>query len=347
MKAFEWAERMQSSPWASWALAVAAFALALVTRFATNHQLPAGFPYLTFFPAVVLTTFFAGTWPGVACAVLSGLSAWYWFIPPFDQFKLSSSVAVALLFYVAIVGVDIALIRIMNHAVLRLRTERERTQDLLARQRSLLDDQQKRVRQQHVLQRELSHRMKNTLAMVQAVVSQSLRNAVDTRDAAEKASARIQALARAQDTLTATDWAASDVSAVVAGALEPHRDETDRIRISGPPASLDAQRALGLALAIHELATNAAKYGALSDERGRVDLEWSLPGADRFRFVWRESGGPTPTEPGRHGFGTRLTERIVPGYFAGTAQTSYAAPGVCYALDGRLLAHEPAEAPVS
>jgi len=336
MKAFHWAERLRSAPAAAWSFAVAAYLAALLLRFATDHQLPVGFPYLTFFPAVILTTFFAGFWPGVVCALLSGLSAWYWFIPPPGEFSLSPSVVVALLFYVGIVGVDILLIQGMHRAVASLRAERGRTQALLVRQQALLDDQQARVRQQHVLQRELSHRMKNTLAMVQAVVSQSLRNSTDTRDAADKASARIQALARTQDTLTATDWAASDVASVVAGALEPHRDGSDPIRCEGPAASLDAQRALGLALAIHELATNAAKYGALSVPEGRVAVEWGLEPGSRFWFEWRETGGPAVEPPTRHGFGTRLTERIVPGYFGGTARTAYEPKGITYRLDGLL-----------
>ncbi|MBB3949086.1 sensor histidine kinase [Aureimonas jatrophae] len=336
MKAFVWAERISSTPLAAWTLAALAFLTALGVRFASDHVLPAGFPYLTFFPAVILTAFFAGLWPGVACAVLSGLAAWYWFIPPVGVFTMNPSVAVALLFYIGVVSVDLLLIHVTHRAVRSLRVERAQTRSLLSRQKSLLDDQQARVRQQAVLQRELSHRMKNTLAMVQAVVSQSLRNALDTRDASEKASARIQALASAQDVLTATDWAASDVAAVVAASVAPHCADGERVTLQGPPARVEAQQALGLALAIHELSTNAVKYGALSTDEGRVSVRWDVGPQDRFAFVWEERGGPPVAAPERRGFGSKLTERIVPSYFGGSAASDYEPGGLIYTLNGSL-----------
>ncbi|WP_062011901.1 sensor histidine kinase [Aureimonas sp. AU4] len=338
MKAFVWAERIASSPLAAWSLSAIAFLVALGARFASDHVLPAGFPYLTFFPAVILTAFFCGLWPGIACAVLSGLSAWYWFIPPAGAITLNASVLVALLFYVGVVSVDILLIQVAHGAVRGLRAERAQTRSLLTRQKALLEDQQARVRQQAVLQRELSHRMKNTLAMVQAVVSQSLRNALDTRDASEKASARIQALASAQDVLTATDWAASDVAAVVAASVAPHCADAERVTIEGPPARVEAQQALGLALAIHELSTNAVKYGALSTDEGRVAVRWSVGPGLRFTFKWEERGGPPVVPPARQGFGSKLTERIVPSYFGGSAASQYEPSGLIYTMNGSLTA---------
>jgi len=193
-------------------------------------------------------------------------------------------------------------------------------------------------KRQRLLQHELSHRMKNTLSMVQAVVTQSLRHASDMTDAAQMASARIQALGRAQDMLTASDWKASDILAVVEASVTPHRDGDARFAISGPPIDLEAQQAMGLALAIHELATNAAKYGALSNEGGTVTISWNVSGQNGFRFLWREAGGPRIETPTRRGFGSRLTERVVPGYFAGEAVLDYAPSGFCYTLDGSLKA---------
>ncbi len=333
---FEAAKEVRSSPMKAWGLAVAAFALALGARFSTDHMLPAGFPYLTFFPAVILTTFFAGLLPGIACAALSGLAAWYWFITPVGAFAFNPSVIIALLFYIFVVGVDILLIQVMHRAVSGLEAERAVNQQLLQQQQVHLEEQQLRQKQQRVLQRELSHRMKNTLAMVQAVVSQSLRNATDPREAAAMASARIQALARAQDALTATDWSAADVASIVETSIEPHRDSHGRFELSGPAVELDARHAMGLALAIHELATNATKYGALSSEAGRVAISWSVSQSRRFTFEWIERDGPTVTEPARRGFGSRLTERVVPGYFGGKASISFAAAGLRYLLDGSL-----------
>lgn len=342
---FALSDRVRSSPVVAWGIAFAAFACALYARFLFDHVLPPGFPYLTFFPAVILTAFLAGLLPGAVCALACGIAAWYWFIPPFGSFSLNTSVLVALAFYVCVVGVDILLIRVMHRAVDGMREEQARSRDLVREQQRLLGEQKDRERQQRILQRELSHRMKNTLAMVQAVVSQSLRNNPDPKLAAGLASARIQALARAQDALTATDWSAADVETLIRTAVSAHDDGTGRFRIDGPSLSLEAQRSLGLALAIHELATNATKYGALLTEAGIVTILWDSPDDNRFRFTWIESGGPEVAEPLRRGFGSRLTERVVPAYFNGSAKTRYTRGGLEYELEGTLRPDETDLAP--
>lgn len=341
MQLFEMSDHVRASPGKRWGVAVAAFGLALYARFLCDHLLPPGFPYLTFFPAVILTTFLAGVWPGAVCAVACGVAAWYWFIPPFAMFEINGSVLVALTFYACVVIVDILLIQVMHKAVDDLQEERLRSEDLVREQQRLLAEQKERERQQRVLQRELSHRMKNTLAMVQAVVSQSLRNATDVKLAGEMASARIDALARAQDTLTATNWSAADVETIVRTSVEPHQDSADRFDIFGPPMVLEAQPSMGLALAIHELATNATKYGALSTADGKVEIRWTAPGENGFAFTWIESKGPAVSEPTRRGFGSRLMERVVPTYFNGVANVDYRADGLHYRIEGELLPKEP------
>ncbi|RYG95238.1 MAG: sensor histidine kinase [Alphaproteobacteria bacterium] len=227
----------------------------------------------------------------------------------------------------------------MHKAVDGLQEERLRSEALVHEQQRLLAQQKERERQQRVLQRELSHRMKNTLAMVQAVVSQSLRNATDIKLAGQMASARIDALARAQDMLTATNWSAADVETIVRTSVEPHQDKMDRFDIYGPSMVLEAQPSMGLALAIHELATNATKYGALSTWDGKVEIRWVASGQD-FTFVWIERGGPLVHEPATRGFGSRLTERVVPGYFNGRAKVHFRPDGVEYRLDG-IVSHDP------
>ncbi|MBD8664425.1 sensor histidine kinase [Rhizobium sp. CFBP 8752] len=341
MQLFEMSDHVRASPGKRWGVAVAAFGLALYARFLCDHLLPPGFPYLTFFPAVILTTFLAGVWPGAVCAVACGVAAWYWFIPPFAMFEINGSVLVALTFYACVVIVDILLIQVMHKAVDDLQEERLRSEDLVREQQRLLAEQKERERQQRVLQRELSHRMKNTLAMVQAVVSQSLRNATDVKLAGEMASARIDALARAQDTLTATNWSAADVETIVRTSVEPHQDSADRFDIFGPPMVLEAQPSMGLALAIHELATNATKYGALSTADGKVEIRWTAPGENGFAFTWIESKGPAVSEPTRRGFGSRLMERVVPTYFNGVANVDYRTDGLHYRIEGELLPKEP------
>ncbi len=104
----------------------------------------------------------------------------------------------------------------------------------------------------------------------------------------------------------------------------------------GPPARISADQALGLSLAIHELATNALKYGALSTAEGRVSIRWDVAPDQRFSFSWQETDGPLVIPGDRKGFGSRLIERIVPGYFKGKATMDYAPTGVSYRLDGIL-----------
>lgn len=191
-------------------------------------------------------------------------------------------------------------------------------------------------RQQRLLQRELSHRMKNTLAMVQAIVSQSLRSAKDFDGGARLASQRIEALGRAQDMLTRANWETANIREVVAEAFEPHRDRPDRLEVNGPGLTLTAQQALGLSLGVHELATNAIKYGALSTDQGRVRVRWDVSDTGALSFEWAEEGGPPVEQPSRKGFGSRLTTRVVPSYFDGKASFEFRPEGVVYTLIGQL-----------
>ncbi|WP_062219446.1 MULTISPECIES: sensor histidine kinase [unclassified Aureimonas] len=218
----------------------------------------------------------------------------------------------------------------------RLMRERQELEELNRNLSDSLARQEEGERQRRVLQRELSHRMKNTLAMVQAVVTQSLRHSTSIEEATQVASARIQALGRAQDMLTATDWTIADLRAAVDAAIEPHVDRSGRFIVSGDTLDLSAQQAMGVALALHELATNAVKYGALSVDEGCVKVGWHVSPEGEFHFEWREENGPEVKPLSRKGFGTRLTERVVPGYFNGRAETDFQPDGIVYRLQGRL-----------
>jgi two-component sensor histidine kinase len=206
---------------------------------------------------------------------------------------------------------------------------------------TMLEEQRQSNRQRMILQRELAHRMKNRLSVVQAIVSQTMKHSTDLEHAAGQISGRLAALSSAQDILTETSWwSAADIAHVVDSALKRHVDASERVVVRGPHAEISAQQALGISLAIHELATNAIKYGALSVPDGRIDIEW-LVGSDRtLRFEWRESGGPAVVAGERKGFGSRLTERIVPAYFGGKAGDHYVPEGVRYLLEGMLQTDE-------
>jgi two-component sensor histidine kinase len=206
----------------------------------------------------------------------------------------------------------------------------------IERSNAALRAQQEAERQQRILQRELAHRMKNTLAMVQAIVIQSLRRANDLRLAERLISERIAALGRAHEILTTADWQGADIQDVVGAAIEPHSDRPDRFVANGQSIPLTAQQAIGLSLAIHELSTNAVKYGALSSEHGRIRLDWSVARDGLFKFKWIEQGGPPTHVPDGKGFGSELTTRVVPIYFDGEASVDFHPEGLVYTLSGHL-----------
>ncbi|MFC0200675.1 sensor histidine kinase [Paracoccus rhizosphaerae] len=189
-------------------------------------------------------------------------------------------------------------------------------------------------RNQQIMKDELLHRIKNILSVTSTVVSASLRNASSIQEARDTVGARIMALAKAQGLFTGLGGSA-DIQEVMARSIGAHLDGGERIRLSGPPVPLSSQQAVGLSLALYELATNAAKYGALATPGGAVDLSWSVAGQD-FALDWVERGGPLVARPLREGFGSRLVSLIVPAYFNGEGHADYRPDGLHYTLRGSL-----------
>jgi two-component sensor histidine kinase len=191
---------------------------------------------------------------------------------------------------------------------------------------------------QLILSQELEHRIKNTLAMVTAIANQTMQG--DLYAVVRRAfTARLVALGNAHDILTRTSWSGASIVQVVEGALAPHQAGTGRINAEGPAVELLPKQALGLSLAVHELATNALKYGALSNGTGVVDIAWSS-GNDAFHFSWSERGGPTVAEPPpeKKSFGSRLIERMLASDFGGTVTTTYLPGGILCELRAPALA---------
>jgi len=184
------------------------------------------------------------------------------------------------------------------------------------------------------LSRELQHRVKNSLGMVTAIINQTFRTQHSSADIRAVLLSRIAALTHAQDALTAGNWQTASIESVIAAALAPHRSGTGRFELIGPDLTLSAKQALSLTLALHELATNAAKYGALASDHGHIRLVWSVGNGAAAAFVlqWQEVGGPPVTQPRRRGFGSRLIEQIVPADFGGKARIEYKPAGVVYEL---------------
>jgi PAS domain S-box-containing protein len=199
-----------------------------------------------------------------------------------------------------------------------------------------LTDQKVEEARRAEMMSEAAHRIKNTLSIVQAIVSQSLKTAGTLQDAKDVISKRVTALAKAQDILTSAESAMADISDVVASALAPHDAGYGRFVFSGPSRTLASRQALGLSLALHELATNAAKYGALSGDQGQVEIIWSVADDGEFHFDWTETGGPIVVAPTRTGFGSQLIRRMVAPYFGGHAEVDYRPEGVKFSMRGRI-----------
>jgi PAS domain S-box-containing protein len=159
--------------------------------------------------------------------------------------------------------------------------------------------------QQQLLHEELGHRMKNSMALVQAIASQTLRGVPD-RTAVKAFTQRVQALSHAHDILLQQSWASANLADVVIGAISAQADRA-RITVTGPDISLDPKAALSLSLLLHELATNAVKYGSLSVPDGIVEVNWRKH-EDALVLAWTEKGGPPATAPERTGLGSRLID---------------------------------------
>lgn len=194
---------------------------------------------------------------------------------------------------------------------------------------------------QQLLINELNHRVKNTLTTVQAFTTQSLRSATCLQEARETITARLIALSKAHDVLTAENWEGADLARIVADALRLHHADGRRCSWEGDGVRVAPRTALALSMMLHELATNATKYGALSNDVGSVVVTWAavdaddLPSADcqRLRMRWQERDGPPVSPPSRSGFGSRMIERGLANELGGDVRILYEPAGVVCTLD--------------
>lgn len=187
---------------------------------------------------------------------------------------------------------------------------------------------------------ELNHRVKNNLATVQAIASQTFRNADDLVQAEASFVGRIAALARATDFLTGAKGPQPSMRLVLEEAVRPHAPTPARCRLAGPDLALPPKTAQALSLAVHELATNALKHGAWSTDAGAVTVDWSsaasASGARHLRMKWSESGGPSVTPPGRRGFGSRLIEEGLARELRGDVRLVFETGGLACVVDAPL-----------
>lgn len=184
-----------------------------------------------------------------------------------------------------------------------------------------------------ILVNELHHRVKNILATVIAIARQTIGRDKANHEDVEAFTNRLSSLSRAQDLLVHADWQQADLRAIVQQALSPY--PADAFAVSGPSVFLPPKAVVSLSLALHELATNAAKYGALSVLGGQVSISWKFErvGDDRLTIIWEERGGPEVMPPARKGFGSTLVERLLAAELKGQTKFSYEKSGVICVIE--------------
>jgi two-component sensor histidine kinase len=197
-----------------------------------------------------------------------------------------------------------------------------------AREREASDKLQKLILE------ELHHRIKNTLATVGAIASQSLRNVPGAEHAQQAIEGRLMALGRAHDLLLQAQWSSADLGKIVRGATEAF-DNPDVLKftIAGPDVRMTSGAVVAIAMTLNELCTNTTKFGALSVPAGRVDIAWTLdPGTRRLQLTWTEKNGPAVQAPDKRSFGTRLIETLGK-QLKGDVRLTYEPSGLVYTLD--------------
>ncbi|MBV1700794.1 MAG: PAS domain-containing protein [Hyphomicrobiales bacterium] len=204
----------------------------------------------------------------------------------------------------------------------------------------MFDITERRQHETHLrfLMRELTHRSKNLLAVIQAMARQTGGDSTSLDEFQARFSARLQGLAASHDLLVNEDWQGADIADIVRSQVGHFTDQIgDRFHLSGPSVQLKPEAAQNVGLALHELSTNAAKYGALANATGKVDVSWRVEGTPlvdrRLVMVWHEMGGPLVTPPTRRGFGSIVTERIVARALEGKVTMAFDPDGVTWTLE--------------
>lgn len=291
-------------------------------------------PWLLFIPITLIVGLLAGRGAGIYAVLLSAvLAAASIYEPGSALFLTGPQWGASALFIVVTIGIVLLAVE--------LRAAFRRARLLVAEREAAHARLVEREEQFRLLNQELGHRLKNLLTVVQAVAGQTLRQSPDLKSANDALAFRLASLGQAADVLTASKWNATDIHAIATAALRTANGRACRIHLEGPSIDLKPQVAFALTLTLHELVTNAFKYGALSIDSGHVDLHWSVePGAEassqRFTLVWREIGGPAVQQPTRRGFGSLMIERLLASYFRGETSITYDPAGLVFRIDAPL-----------
>jgi two-component sensor histidine kinase len=187
---------------------------------------------------------------------------------------------------------------------------------------------------------ELNHRVKNTLAVVQAIAQQTFKEDVVAADAKRAFLGRLASLAIAHNLLTRSHWEKTSLAELLRIVVAGCRPNPEQFAIDGPAVILSSAQAVSLSMAIHELCANAIKYGALSQPHGRVEISWQLSqenGQPRVRLTWREQGGPAVVAPTRHGFGLTMIEKALAYELGGTTAVDFRPGGIVCTIEAVLV----------
>ncbi|MDR3463058.1 MAG: HWE histidine kinase domain-containing protein [Beijerinckiaceae bacterium] len=304
---FRFLPRGRVSPWHSLVVAAICTGVSALLRFALDPLLGGTVPFITFFPALLVAGVWGGAWAGAGVLVLgSFVAAFFWLKPEWSLDLTITSLAALSLFW--ILGGVLVLMAATLHTLLRGLAEAEEQANLMAH--------------------EMKHRVGNLIGVIQAIARQTARNSATVADFQFQFEERLLALARAQKFAGAESGEPPDLKAFLAAALEPFG--RDRFTLSGPPAALQPSLASSFALLLHELGTNAMKYGALSAAGGQVAISWRVENG-HVNLQWHESGGPPVTPPTRSGFGSKLLKLAFPPE-SGQASILYEPAGVRCAI---------------
>jgi two-component sensor histidine kinase len=282
-------------------------------------------PFTIYSLAIIIAALVCGFWPGMMATVLSVLIGSYFFIPPTFSFALfSTKEAWTVAMFAVVASINVALVSGLVAVLLR------------HEDRQLL------------LFRELQHRSQNLFAVIEAIASRTLIEGQTIANAKEVFAGRLNALARTHSMLANNAFLGAPLKEIVAQELTSF---SDQVTVTGCDIAVNTRAAESFALIIHELATNAVKYGALSTRQGRVAIQCSIDGADgsgQFRFEWRESGGPPVSPPARKGFGSTILFEVAK-QFSQDVQAKFSPEGFTYQLRSLLAGIEAprAESPAS
>ncbi len=306
---FDYASRLRRRPAFGWAFAVASFLVATASRFAIADLLPPGFPFLTFFPAVMLTAFLGGTRQGIACAVMCTLAAWYWFIPPEASFGLDYQAAVALGFFIFVVTVDLVIIHLMNEAVEAEADQRRQALHLADERRTLFQ--------------ELQHRIANNLGFVSSLLGLHRRRLAHNEEASvalEDARLRLETLSKVHRRLYDPEMSNRPLGETLDALCQDIVFASGRTgvtcRVDAAELSLPVERTMTLSLVLIEAVSNSLKHAFPEDRPGHIGISLKALGDDRYELVVADDGPGLPD-----GFDPATSDRLGYKIMAGFART--------------------------